>query len=395
MRTLLPLISGAFASMDLTMDSNTQNSMSISWTCDADPAETDFTVTYQMLRPDYSASSHPDFAQQEQAVSGATSAVLNGLHGPFEYNVEVCSDAVNTTCGCDSGRFRTAGTAVYVNSIEHYFNGTEGGKSLQGAFFLDDSFGCAAGATLSFGTCDVTVNVYEAASDPAVRQSAGASSNEVTVAIGSAYRRNFVTFSATFDSTTDACWNGALDLGNNPAMDNIAVNETIEANTDYRGAPANSQVDISASALTLNDVAVQQISGLVLDIMVFTDIFDEFGNNVTDLAGDDTGIAMQNQTNFAIAGNLANATSTLDYENIACDWFLTITIDNAACPNVESIEGNMEFTDNGDGTFDAVGSPGLENFFFSAKIPAPDAINGCTQAVLDAATAQATIRAWN
>lgn len=382
--------------MNLQMTANTETTMDLSWTCDADPAENDFTVTYQMLRPDYAQSTHPDFAQQSKAVSGATTTQLTGLHGPFEYHVEVCSDAVNTTCGCSSGRFRTAGVAVYVNSIEHYAtNGTVGGKALQGAFFFDDSADCVAAHELRFANCDVTVNVYEAASDPAVRQYPGVSSNQVQIAVSSAYRRNFVTFNATFESTTDPCWGGVLDLGYNPAMDNVAVNTSVDANTDYRGAPANLQIDIDAQDLTEDDVSVERTSTIAMWMYVQPDIFDEFGNNVTNDAGEDQGFPMQNQTNFAMQGQLVNATTPLNHADVTCGWSVVISIDNTACPTIESREGNLDFTDNGDGTFSADAEVGNETFFMSGKVSAPVVLAGCAVSDLEAATGEVTLRAFN
>lgn len=392
MRTFLPLISGAFASMDLRSTGNSANTIDIEWTCDADPAENDFTVTYQMLRPDNAQSNHPDFAEQTQAVSGANSAQLAGLHGPFEYAVEVCSDAVNSTCGCSSGKFRTAGTAVYVNSIDHYFNGTEGGKNIYGAFFHDDSGDCVVAAELSFGTCDVTVEVFEAASDPSVRQYAGTGSNQAIVAVSNAYRRNFVTFKASFESTLDACWDNLFAIGNNPAMDNIAVNQTIEANSDYRGAPANTEATISAAAAAAPVTSTS--SPINLLIMVQGDVFDEHGNNVTDDLGADTGIAMQNQTNFAIQGMLANATTPLNEANVACAWGVTISLD-ADCAGVESVEGNLSFADDGAGGFTAAGEPGNAVFFMSGQVPAPNVLAGCSVADLEGATATVSLTSFN
>ena len=374
--------------MDLRSTGNTGTTISLEWDCDAEP---DFTVTYQMLRPDNAGSTHPDFAEQEMAVSG-TAATLTGLHGPFEYAVEVCSDTVNSTCGCSAGKFRTGGTAVYVNSIEHYFNGTEGGKNIFGAFFFDDSAACASAAELTFGTCDVTVEVFQAASDPAVKQFAGTGSNQAQVVVSSAYRGNFVTFKASFESTTDACWNGVLDLGNNPAMDNVAVNTTIISNTDYRGAPANDQTEILATPVGLDTLTTLATSPINLEILVFNDIFDEFGNNVTDDLGVDTGIAMQNQTNFAIQGLLANATVPLNEDNVVCDWSVAIAI-GADCAEVESVEGSLSYTNDLFGGFAATGTPGVEGFFMQGKLPAPVIIDdGCD---VSAATASVTLRSFN
>jgi len=260
--------------------------------------------------------------------------------------------------------------------------------------FFDDSAACASAAELSFGTCDVTVEIFEAASDPAVKQFAGTGSNQVQVVVSSAYRRNFVTFKASFESSTDACWNGVLNLGNNPAMDNIAVNQTIDANTDYRGAPANNQADISAAAVALDTLTTEASSTIDLTIMVFPDVFDEHGNNVTDDLGVDTGIAMQNQTNFAIQGLLANATTSLNEDNIVCDWSVAIALD-ADCAGVQSQEGNLEYTYNGAGGFTGSSSPGNTVFFLSGQIPAPDVLDGCSVDDLNAATAIVTLRSFN
>jgi len=383
MRTFLPLISGALA-MDLRSTGNSASTISLEWDCDAEP---DFTVTYQMLRPDNGQSNHTDFQPQETAVSG-TAATLTGLNGPFEYAVEVCSDTVNTTCGCSSGKFRTAGTAVYVNSIDHYFNGTEGGKNIYGAFFFDDSADCASAAELTFGTCDVTVEVFQAASDPAVTLYPGTGSNQVQVVVSSAYRGNFVTFKASFESTTDACWNGVLDLGNNPAMDNVAVNFT----TDYRGAPANSQTEINAAAVALDTLTQTIDSPIDLTILVFTDLFDEHGNNVTDGLGADTGIAMQNQTNFAIQGYFVNATTPLNEANVVCDWDVTVDI-GAACGGVMNVAGSLDWTNDGAGGLTASGSPGNEGFFVQGQMPAPTVLAGCNN--LAAATASVSLTSFN
>jgi len=240
-----------------------------------------------------------------------------------------------------------------------------------------------------------TVNVYEAASDPAVRQYPGASSSQVQVAVSSAYRRNFVTFNATFESTTDPCWSGVLDLGSNPAMDNVAVNTTIDANTDYRGAPANQQIDVDAQDLTEDDVSTERTSTIAMWMYVQPDIFDEFGNNVTNDAGVDQGYPMQNQTNFAMQGQLVNATTPLNHADVTCGWSVVISIDNTACPTIESREGNLDFTDNGDGTFSADAEVGNETFFMSGKVSAPVVLAGCAVSDLEAATGEVTLRAFN
>jgi len=282
-----------------------------------------------------------------------------------------------------------------VNSIEHYWNGTEGGKSLQGAFFFDDAADCVSAAELTFGTCEVNVTVYQAGHDPAVRQYAGTGSNQVKIAVSSSYRGNFVTFQATFDSTTDACWNGVLDLGNNPALDNVAVNETIEANTDYRGAPANSGGDISAAGADAATLTTETTSPIDLLILVQPDVFDEHGYNVTDDLGADTGVPMQNQTNFAIQGLLANATTPLNEANVVCGWSVDIVLDAVFCAGAENVEGSLSFANNGIGGFNANAEPGVDLFFMQGQIPSLQSLGGCGVAELEAATASVTLLSFN
>jgi len=390
MRTFLPLISGAFA-MDLTMTANSLDTIDLEWTCDAEP---DFTVTYQMLRPGNGGSSHPDFAPQTASVTGATTTSLTGLNGPIEYNVEVCSDTVNSTCGCSSGKFRTQGSKVYINSIQHY-NGTGavGGQSLQGAFFFDDNADCVSAAEITFASCDVNVTVHQA-SDPAVRQYPGSSTNNVQIAVSSAYRGNYVTFNAVFDSTTDVCWNGVLNLGSNPALDNAAVNETIDANTDYMGSPANDGVTIFATAVDADTLTTTTVSPIDLLILVQADVFDQHGNNVTDDLGANTGIAMQNQTNFAIQGLLANATTPLNEDSVVCGWSVAIAL-NADCAGAENVEGSLSFTNDGAGGFTADAAAGVDLFFFQGQIPAPATLGGCGVDDLEASTASVTLQSFN
>lgn len=379
--------------MDLRSTGHTLNTIDLEWDCAEDDG---YAVTYQMLRPDNAPSNHPEFAEQSVAVAGsANSVALTGLNGPFEYAVEVCSNTVNSTCGCSSGKFRTFGVAVYVNSIQHYNEtGALGGQSLEGAFFFDTSAACVSVAELTFGTCDVTVTVYQAESDPAVKQYPGTGSNQVQIAVSSAYRGNFVTFKAEFESTTDACWNGVLNLGNNPALDNVAVNETIDANTDYMGAPANSQSEIYADTVNIDTRTTSTTSIIDLTVMVFADVFDEFNNNVTDDLGVDTGIAMQNQTNFLIQGNFNNATTDLNEGLVACDWSVSISLD-IDCANVQDLEGNLSYTDDGSAGFDATGAPGLTEFVMTGKIPAPDVLAGCSVDDLKGTSATVELRSFD
>merc|ERR1712179_770023 len=135
------------------------------------------------------------------------------------------------------------------------------------------------------------------------------------------------------------------------------------------GSPANDGVTIFATAVDADTLTTTTVSPIDLLILVQADVFDQHGNNVTDDLGADTGVPMQNQTNFAIQGLLANATTPLNEANVVCGWSVDIVLDAVFCAGAENVEGSLSFANNGIGGFNANAEPGVDLFFMQGQIP--------------------------
>lgn len=395
---LLPLIPSVLGQLALTYVDNTETSLEFTW--NGVYGVSDYTVTYNAFRPDMSASGHDDFAEQNQSVS-ANGTTITGLTAARSYKVKVCVSGDDSQC--DEGEFRTDGRAIYVTSISHYDNGTVGGKFLYGAIYHDQDQDCADVFEVQFSSCDITnFTLYGSDSDPSLRQYDGADSSIKGVAVGNGYRGDYLTFSIEFASTEDVCWGGVLNLGENPAVDNVAVNETIQANMDFYGARINSEGIITITGGALNDKTTETSEVLPYNIFIFDGLFDEFGNNVT-VDGVDQGYAMQNQTNFAIFGQLAN--STFNVFDAACPWSVTVAFPKVGSdPDFDgcvlsSVGGSLDWAVDGgasDTTYQAE-SPDTATgvLFIEAKVSAPNTLDGCDEDNLRGAVVTVTMRQFN
>lgn len=399
---LLPLIPSVLGQLTLTYVDNTETTLDFTWNGIYGISE--YTVTYNAFRPDMSASGHDDFAEQTLTVN-ANATTISGLTAARSFKVKVCGGSGDDE-QCDEGEFRTDGRAVYITSISHYDNGTLGGKYMYGAIYHDQDQDCADVFSVKFSTCEISnFTLFGSNSDPSLRQYDGVDFSTFDIAVGNGFRGDYMTFSIELaEDTTDLCWNGVADLGENPAVDNVAVNETIQANMDFYGARINSEGVITITGGALDDRTTETSEVVPTNNFVFTDIFDEFGNNVTNDAGVDQGYAMQNQTNFAIFGQMANSTFTLF--DAACPWSVTIQFpkvgsdpDFDGC-QLSSAGGSMDWTVSdataGSLTYEAETADAHTGvFFFEAKVSAPQVLDGCDEDNINGAISTVTMRQFN